>query len=470
MLLKKSRILYDEVKTGDTGGAGGNANVPPPPPTPPTQTNPAQAQAQGDKFDDFGYPIKTEPPPQGTPKQTPGENKPNAEATSKQEPEVKTGYETPPELPKEDPPAPEEKKDPHDPSSKNYHEIRLLLQECGRVLEKKIQGTSSFQFTVKDILILSPYKAQLSAIRQSIPAWIAFNRLQAHQRSEISMTAEACLEAWNTIAEYCTRHYHSASIILQREGKEITLLLSDACKTIQRYRPSTTDYHALFAAIEKIITTRLPLVNSTRLCSDTSIAPCLDGILNQEIESLIQQEITGETIDTTTVDSIQGGQRPVVLLSFVRSNPENRIGFLNNLHRLLVALSRAEQELILIGDFSKTLSCTHYTIPDTITDLDERAYHEDQQYQTEEARRIFEFIQKAIPFYQKYADHPDMPFDELQNALNRLYEEIILQQKTPSASDKTQHESHESNTEDQHSQSHESEKDIICAKAIARAA
>lgn len=112
MLLKKSRILYDEVKNGDTGGAGGNANVPPPPPTPSAQTNSAQAQAQGDKFDDFGYPIKTEPPPQGTPKQTPGENKPNTEAAPKQEPEVKTGYETPPEVPKEELEAPEEKKDP----------------------------------------------------------------------------------------------------------------------------------------------------------------------------------------------------------------------------------------------------------------------------------------------------------------------------------------------------------------------
>ncbi|GBG32530.1 Regulator of nonsense transcripts 1-like [Hondaea fermentalgiana] len=51
----------------------------------------------------------------------------------------------------------------------------------------------------------------------------------------------------------------------------------------------------------------------------------------------------------STVDSFQGSEASVVILSFVRANREGRVGFLSDLRRLNVALTRAKHSLILVG-------------------------------------------------------------------------------------------------------------------------
>jgi len=56
-----------------------------------------------------------------------------------------------------------------------------------------------------------------------------------------------------------------------------------------------------------------------------------------------------------TVDGFQGREKEVIVISLVRSNPEEEIGFLDDLRRLNVALTRAKRKVIIIGD-SKTLS------------------------------------------------------------------------------------------------------------------
>lgn len=56
-----------------------------------------------------------------------------------------------------------------------------------------------------------------------------------------------------------------------------------------------------------------------------------------------------------TVDSFQGGERQKIIYSFTRSNKEGKVGFLKELRRLNVALTRAKEQLILIGDMD-TLS------------------------------------------------------------------------------------------------------------------
>lgn len=62
-----------------------------------------------------------------------------------------------------------------------------------------------------------------------------------------------------------------------------------------------------------------------------------------------------EDIEVDTVDAFQGREKDVVIISFVRSNSEERIGFLQDFRRLNVSLSRAKSKLILIGNLA-TLS------------------------------------------------------------------------------------------------------------------
>ena len=59
-----------------------------------------------------------------------------------------------------------------------------------------------------------------------------------------------------------------------------------------------------------------------------------------------------EEVEVKTVDGYQGREKEVIVLSFVRSNRRGEIGFLSDLRRLNVSLTRAKRKLILIGDSS----------------------------------------------------------------------------------------------------------------------
>ncbi len=59
-----------------------------------------------------------------------------------------------------------------------------------------------------------------------------------------------------------------------------------------------------------------------------------------------------------TTDASQGLQNKIVILPFARSNERGSIGFLNDLHRLNVGLSRAEDELVIIGDGETLLNAS----------------------------------------------------------------------------------------------------------------
>ncbi|TGL37698.1 AAA domain-containing protein [Leptospira perdikensis] len=84
---------------------------------------------------------------------------------------------------------------------------------------------------------------------------------------------------------------------------------------------------------------------------------------------------------TQTIDSFQGRESEIVILSLVRSNLEGEIGFLLNPKRLNVALTRAKSHLILIGD-SGTL-CQNKEFQDLYSYIESNG----------EIRSIYEFME-----------------------------------------------------------------------------
>jgi superfamily I DNA and/or RNA helicase len=77
----------------------------------------------------------------------------------------------------------------------------------------------------------------------------------------------------------------------------------------------------------------------------------------------IQQLLTGRggdaekvALNVGTVDAFQGGERDVILYGFTRSNPRGEIGFLREQRRLNVAITRAREQLVLVGDLETLTS------------------------------------------------------------------------------------------------------------------
>lgn len=72
-------------------------------------------------------------------------------------------------------------------------------------------------------------------------------------------------------------------------------------------------------------------------------------------EALNSLDADTDGIEIDTVDSFQGGERTVILLSFVRSNEAGRSGFLSlpdvGPRRLNVALTRAQKHLVVVGNW-----------------------------------------------------------------------------------------------------------------------
>lgn len=70
---------------------------------------------------------------------------------------------------------------------------------------------------------------------------------------------------------------------------------------------------------------------------------------------LLMMKLNDPRVEVDSVDSFQGREKEVVILSLVRSNVEGELGFLTDTRRMNVAMTRARRKLIVIGD-SGTLS------------------------------------------------------------------------------------------------------------------
>jgi superfamily I DNA and/or RNA helicase len=79
--------------------------------------------------------------------------------------------------------------------------------------------------------------------------------------------------------------------------------------------------------------------------------------LNQHLTATMELLPYLNSISVNTIDSFQGQERDIVYISLTRSNAGGEIGFLSDIRRMNVAMTRARKKLVMVGD-SATLS-TH---------------------------------------------------------------------------------------------------------------
>jgi superfamily I DNA and/or RNA helicase len=81
------------------------------------------------------------------------------------------------------------------------------------------------------------------------------------------------------------------------------------------------------------------------------------SLLQDALKTGLELDYISGILSINTVDSFQGQERDIVYISLVRSNEKGEIGFLSDIRRMNVAMTRARKKLVIIGD-SSTI-CSH---------------------------------------------------------------------------------------------------------------
>ncbi|HWZ04868.1 MAG TPA: AAA domain-containing protein [Mucilaginibacter sp.] len=84
-------------------------------------------------------------------------------------------------------------------------------------------------------------------------------------------------------------------------------------------------------------------------------------LLKEQFANTPSLHLYGDKVSVNTIDSFQGEERDVVLISLTRSNAEGTIGFLADIRRMNVAMTRARKKLVIIGDSSTLSRLPFYT-------------------------------------------------------------------------------------------------------------
>jgi ATP-dependent RNA/DNA helicase IGHMBP2 len=74
------------------------------------------------------------------------------------------------------------------------------------------------------------------------------------------------------------------------------------------------------------------------------------NLLKNQFEHSPDLQKYKENISVNTIDSFQGQERDIVYISLTRSNDKGEIGFLSDIRRMNVAMTRARKKLVVIGD------------------------------------------------------------------------------------------------------------------------
>jgi ATP-dependent RNA/DNA helicase IGHMBP2 len=211
-----------------------------------------------------------------------------------------------------------------------------------------------------------------------------------------------------SLFEHCIQHHPQAAIMLQvqyRMNEKIMQFSSNEFYDSQLQAAPEVQHHLLGdARMQTILSTPLDFIDTAGCGFDEALNGNTQSLSNQQEAKLLLDYLTqiyerleiecthtvweltvgiispykqqvvlikemlknyallmryGTQISVNTVDGFQGQERDIVAISLVRSNDRNEIGFLKDLRRMNVALTRARKKLVVVGD-SATLGAHHF--------------------------------------------------------------------------------------------------------------
>jgi superfamily I DNA and/or RNA helicase len=243
----------------------------------------------------------------------------------------------------------------YDAGLKNRHFQTLVIDEAGQC----IQPLAWCIFPLADKIVLAGDHWQLPPTVLSNEA----SRLGLNQSIlETAMETVSDVFLLNTqyrmresIAGFSSGYFYDSLLVtaahLQNTGVHITFIDTAGSGYNEVYGNDGTSLQneGELQIVQKIITTEL-------------LNPLKTAIISPYAGQVTAaKEILPTQFRISTIDSFQGQEKEIVIVSLVRSNDNGDIGFLKDYRRFNVAITRAKEQLFVIGDSSTVGADAFYT-------------------------------------------------------------------------------------------------------------
>ncbi|GAB3921727.1 AAA domain-containing protein [Larkinella terrae] len=118
----------------------------------------------------------------------------------------------------------------------------------------------------------------------------------------------------------------------------------------------------LIKHLTQVVTELAPFYAPTDFPTIAVISPYKQqlNVLNEQLLHAPDLQPYLAKISANTIDSFQGQERDIVYISMTRSNDQQEIGFLADIRRMNVAMTRARKKLVVVGDSATLASLPFY--------------------------------------------------------------------------------------------------------------
>ena len=206
--------------------------------------------------------------------------------------------------------------------------VTLLRMQC-RMHEDIMRFSSDWFY--HNLMVAAPQVRHRSILDLDLPmVWIDTSSLECRAKSEESATAP----------------------VGEQRGKDSTAVANSTLYTVNSSLKNEAEARLTMLSLQAYF----DLIGKQRLL-DERIDVGIISPYRAQVQLLRQQVRRSEYfkpfrryISVNTVDGFQGQERDVIVISLVRSNEDGQIGFLRDLRRMNVAITRARMKVIIVGD------------------------------------------------------------------------------------------------------------------------
>ncbi|MEM8895725.1 MAG: AAA domain-containing protein, partial [Bacteroidota bacterium] len=241
----------------------------------------------------------------------------------------------------------------------------LFIDEAGQSLEPACW----IPMTKAERVIMAGDHQQLPPTVKSFEAgqrgldYTLFERLMNNSNADTMLTTQYRMHP--DIMTFPSNYFYKGKLVAdqgingrtQLPGSTVEFIDTAGCGFAEQVNPKTlsTSNPEEADLLVKHLGLFLSELNTTSSANDLSIGVIAPykaqvNLLQDRLKPVADEFGYGDGLSVNTVDSFQGQERDVMYISLTRSNDKGEIGFLKNVRRMNVAVTRAKRKLVVIGD------------------------------------------------------------------------------------------------------------------------